>query len=252
MAMTTGALGAVLDRSQTVRWRRTWDQIMGRFVPNLATLEETLCRAAEAVHGRTPERVLDLGGGPGLLAERMARRWSDAAVTLMDIDPVLLALARGALAGEVRALEGDLTSPHWVDRAGGNHCLITVVMTMHYLPPAQVRAFYGDARRCLAPGGLLVVADLMPDDGLPSLMSSLDPPSDEAAARLDWARWWNDIGEVEALRPLVAERSTIFGHPPVEFTAPASWHAAAAGEAGFGEVGTLWRCGRHAALAAVA
>ncbi|TDC32990.1 class I SAM-dependent methyltransferase [Micromonospora sp. 15K316] len=226
---------------------------MGGFVPHLATLEETLCHAAEAVRGRAPGRVLDLGGGPGVLAERMVRRWPDAAVTLMDIDPVLLALAQGALGGEVRTLKGDLSSPSWVARAGGSHDLITVVMTLHYLPPAQVRAFYDDARRCLASGGLLVVADLMPDDGVPSLMSALDPAPDEAAAELAWAQWWSGVGEVKALRPLLRQRAAIFGNrPPAEFTAPASWHVATAREAGFGETGILWRCGRHAALAALA
>ncbi|WP_036391013.1 class I SAM-dependent methyltransferase [Micromonospora chokoriensis] len=253
MAATTGVPGVVLDPAQIVRWRETWSEVMGGFVPHLASLEETLCRVAEAVHGRPPGRVLDLGGGPGLLAERMARRWPAAAITLMDIDPVLLALARGALAGEVHTVEGDLSTPDWVSRAGGDHDLITVVMTLHYLPPAAVRAFYDDARRCLAPGGLLIVADLMPDEGLPSLMGALDPAPDEAAAELAWAQWWNDIAAVGDLRPLLAHRAAIFDKRlPAEFTAAAPWHATAAREAGFGEVGILWRCGRHAALAAMA
>ncbi|MDG4811033.1 class I SAM-dependent methyltransferase [Micromonospora sp. WMMD1120] len=251
MATTTGAPSAVLDPAQIVRWRDTWSQVMEGFVPHLAGLEETLFRVAEAVHGPAPGRVLDLGGGPGVLAGRMARRWTGAAITLMDIDPVLLALASGALAGEARALQGDLSAPDWVDRVGGGYDLVTVVMTLHYLPPVQVRAFYDDVRRCLAPGGLLIVADLMPDESLPSLMSALDPAPDEAAAELAWAQWWNDIGQMEQLRPLFAQRAAIFANrPPAEFTASGGWHAAAAREAGFGEAGVLWRCGRHAALAA--
>ncbi|MGW3891524.1 class I SAM-dependent methyltransferase [Micromonospora chokoriensis] len=253
MPTTTGTPAAALDPAQMVRWRETWSQVMEGFVPHLASLEETLCRVAEAVRGRAPGRVLDLGGGPGLLAERMAQRWADAEVTLMDIDPVLLALARGALAGEVRVLDGDLSTPCWVDRTGGGYDLITVVMTLHYLPSAQVRAFYDDARRCLAPGGLLIVADLMPDEGLPALMSALNPAPNEAAAELAWAQWWNDIADWEVLRPLLAQRAAIFENRlPAEFTAPVSWHATAAREAGFGQAGILWRCGRHAALAAVA
>ncbi|MEU6207767.1 class I SAM-dependent methyltransferase [Micromonospora musae] len=253
MATNLGAPDVVLDRTQAIRWREAWAEVMEGFVPHLASLEEVLCRAAEAGSGRAPGRALDLGGGPGLLTERMARRWPDAAITLMDIDPVLLALARGALEGRVRALEGDLSTPGWVARAGDDHDLVTVVMTLHYLSPAQVRAFYDDVRRCLAPGGLLVVADLMPDDGLPSLMSTLNPEPEEAAAELAWAQWWNGIGEVEALRPPLAQRAAIFeNRPPAEFAAPVSWHAAVAREAGFGEAGILWRCGRYAALAAVA
>ncbi|MBO4161362.1 class I SAM-dependent methyltransferase [Micromonospora antibiotica] len=251
MATTTGAPGAVLDSAQIVHWREAWFQVMEGFVPHLASLEETLCRIAEAAHGRAPRRVLDLGGGPGLLVERMARRWADVAATLMDIDPVLLALASGALADEVRVLHGDLSTSGWVDRAGGGYDLVTVVMTLHYLPPVQARAFYADVRRCLAPGGLLIVADLMPDESLPSLMGALDPAPDEAAAELAWAQWWNDVGQAEQLRPLLGQRAAIFDNRlPAEFTAPGGWHAAAARDAGFGEAGIFWRCGRHAALAA--
>jgi hypothetical protein len=124
-------------------------------------------------------------------------------------------------------------------------------MTLHYLPPARARALYGDARRALAPGGILIVADLMPDDGVTSLMSTLDPAV--AAAELAWAQWWSDISQVEALRPLIAERAALFGdRPPADFSAPVSWHVAAARAAGFAEAGIVWRCGRHAALAAVA
>ncbi|MEV4772166.1 class I SAM-dependent methyltransferase [Micromonospora humida] len=251
MATTTSAPGAVLDSAHIVRWREAWSQVMERFVPHLASLEDTLCRVAEAACGRAPRRILDLGGGPGLLVERMAGRWTDAAVTLMDIDPVLLALASGALAGEVRVLQGDLSTPGWVDRAGGGYDLITVVMTLHYLPPLQVRAFYDDARRCLAPGGLLVVADLMLDEGLPSLMGALDPAPDEVAAELAWAQWWSDMGQMEQLRPLFAQRAAILKNRlPAGFTASGGWHAAAAREAGFGEAGIVWRCGRNAALVA--
>jgi hypothetical protein len=126
-------------------------------------------------------------------------------------------------------------------------------MTLHYLAPARVRGCYDDARRALAPGGLFVVADLMPDDGVPSMMGALDPAPDEAAAELAWAQWWSDVAVVPPLRPLLAERAAIFRErPPAEFTAPVSWHVAAAREAGFREAGIVWRCGRHAALAAVA
>jgi trans-aconitate methyltransferase len=183
----------------------------------------------------------------------MANRWPGAAVTLLDIDPVLLALARGAVPDLVRILDGDLSCPVWTARAGRDYDLITTVMTLHYLPAAQARAFYDDARGVLSPGGLLVVADLMPDDRVASVMNALDPADGEAAAELAWAQWWSDIAATTSLRPLLAERAALFGaRPPAEFTAPAAWHVSAARAAGFAEAGILWRCGRHAALAAVA
>lgn len=239
---------AVLDRDHLLRWRAGWARMMAGFVPGLATLEEAVCRAAEAVG--TPARVLDAGGGPGVFAERMATRWPGAAVTVLDIDPVLLALARHGVPGLVRTVDSDLSSPDWAAQAG-DHDLIVAVMTLHYLPAPDVRAFYGAARRALRPGGLLVVADVMPDDGLASVMDALDPADGEAAAELAWAQWWSELEDVAAMRPLLAERRALFrNRTPAEYTASASWHIGAARTAGFTEAGTLWRCGRHAALAA--
>ncbi|MGA5299943.1 class I SAM-dependent methyltransferase [Nucisporomicrobium flavum] len=244
---------AALDQSLTAARRAAWDAVMGSFVPGMTALEEVVHAAAEALGGGPPRRVLDLGGGPGVLAERMARRWPSAAVSLLDLDPVLLALARSALPGRVSVLDGDLASAGWTALAGGGHDLITVVMTLHYLPAERARAVYAHARRCLAPGGVLIVADLMPDDGLPSLMRALDPGAGEAAAELAWAQWWNGIAEADDLRSLVRSRAVVLrDRAPAEFTASAAWHAAAAGAAGFAEAGVIWRCGRHAALAAVA
>jgi SAM-dependent methyltransferase len=233
-------------------WRERWSQVMAGFVPGLATLEQTVCRAAEATLGRSPERVLDLGGGPGLLAELMANRWPGAAVTLLDLDPVLLTLARAALPAGVRVLDADLSAPGWTAEAGGGYDLILAVMTMHYLSPDDARALYRDAGTALTPGGLLLVADLMPDDGIALLMEALDPADGEAAAELAWARWWSEISHAEGFEPLFSRRDQMFRQrPPADFTAPVSWHISAARHAGFDEAGIVWRCGRHAALAAL-
>ncbi|WP_306214632.1 class I SAM-dependent methyltransferase [Actinoplanes sp. RD1] len=231
----------------TALWRDSWETVMGGFVPGLAELERTVHVAAEAAAGGPPRRVLDLGGGPGVLAERMARRWPAAAVTLLDIDPVLLAMARAGVPSNVTVVEADLTSDPWP--SPGGYDLITAVMTVHYLTPEQAAGAYATAWRALAPGGVLVVADLMPDDGLPGLMGALEPGPDEAAAELAWAQWWANLEGLEAL--LHQRAATFRDKSPAEFVASAGWHAAAARRAGFAEAGVVWRCGRHAALAAV-
>ena len=54
--------------------------------------------AVEAVAGGRPPRVLDLAGGTGPSRCASCARCPDARMTLLDVDPVLLTLAR-ALAG---------------------------------------------------------------------------------------------------------------------------------------------------------
>ncbi len=246
---------ATLDRARIVEWRDRWDAVMARFVPGFAGFEASLFAAAEAVRRGAPARVLDLGGGPGVLAERMARRWPHAAVGLVDLDPVLLALAEAAVPDTVTVLEGDLSGPSWLAaaRSGAPYDVVTVVMTMHYLHEGRAAALYRDARKVLAPGGLLVVADLMPDGGISSVMSAMPSIVDEAAAALAWADWWRDVTDARTFASLARRRAEVFAaREPAEFTPDAGWHLGAARAAGFTEAGILWRCGRHAAVAAVA
>ncbi|MFF5082111.1 class I SAM-dependent methyltransferase [Actinoplanes sp. NPDC000266] len=230
------------------RWRRTWDEVMTGFVPGMAGLESAIAATVEAVRGGSPRRCLDLGGGPGVLAERMSSRWPECRVAVVDLDPVLLSLARAA---GVAVIDADLDSASWAGLTGGGHDLITSVMTVHYLPPQAIRALYRRCRRVLAPGGLLVVADLMPDDGLPSVMRAMDPAPGDAAAEMAWVQWWNDLSEAGEFSALMAARADIFrNRTPANFAGNVAWHVAATREAGFTESGLIWRDGRHAALAA--
>ncbi|GAA1611596.1 class I SAM-dependent methyltransferase [Actinoplanes couchii] len=225
--------------------RAAWNSVMTGYLPGLADLEQVITTAAERRTG-PPARILDLGGGPGLFAERLATRWPAARITVADLDPVLLALARAALPTTVTTVETDLTDPSWPATTGTGYHLVTAVMTVHYLNPAAIRSLYAEIRRILAPGGLLVVADVMPDDGLPALMTALEAPPGQA-----WSHWWSQLASAPEFAPLMDRRTEIFrSRPPAEFTPALSWHAAAARAAGFPEAGALWRHGRHAALAA--
>jgi SAM-dependent methyltransferase len=243
-----------LDRDLVDRWRQAWDEVMAGFLPGAASLEEAVPTVAEAIFGGAPRRVLDLGGGPGVFAERMADRWPDAEIGLVDLDPILLALAEAATNGRIRIHQGDLAGSWSVPvAANGPYDLITVVMTIHYLPPERASALYRVARSLLRPGGLLVVADLMPETGFAGVTGRLHPAVDEAVAGLAWTRWWDELKSDDSLRSLLNERNRAFAdRVPAEFTPPVDWHRSAARQASFGEVGVIWRWGAHAALAAVA
>jgi trans-aconitate methyltransferase len=52
--------------------------------------------------------IVDAGAGPGLLSERLTRRWLGANVTAVDLSPDMVRLARARSAGTFNVLEGDV------------------------------------------------------------------------------------------------------------------------------------------------
>lgn len=252
---STSQESTVIPGLDVQRWRQAWDDVMGRCMPGLASFEEAMAATAEAVLGGAPAAVLDLGGGPGLLAERLLARWPSADVRVLDLDPVLLLLAEAGAPEGVTVHRGDLAASRWPADVAPNAPvdLVTVVMTMHYLPDDRARALYRDARAILRPGGLLLVADLMPNGDVPLIMRAAQPVADEAAAGLAWTRWWEEIGAEPAVESSMRQRRQLFaGRAPAEFTPDEQWHRAAARAAGFREAGVVWRRGVYAAMGAVA
>jgi arsenite methyltransferase len=108
---------------------------------------------------RPEERVLDIGCGPGLLAEEMAEAVGSAGrVHGVDPSPSMLAIAgrrrAGAGAAPIALEEGDATSLPFPDR-----CFDAVVSTQVYEYVADIPAALAEARRVLAPGGRLLILD---------------------------------------------------------------------------------------------
>ncbi|MGN9776917.1 class I SAM-dependent methyltransferase [Micromonospora sp. H33] len=156
--------------------------------------------------------------------------------------------------------EGLDSTPGWRDPLPHReYDAVLTATALHWLPAERLAALYAELRDLLRPGGLLVNADHMPDDTLPDLTKRLlDRARTWREARYaagavpSWSQWWELAAADRALAPLVAERHRIYptGHSP-EWNPPVSWHLAALTEAGFTEVGTVWRGGADAAVAGV-
>ncbi len=234
-------MATTLAAEDVARWRRDWDTMMRHYQPGRDDLLAAGLAAAEQIHGRPPERVLDVGGGPGTTAEAVLRRWPDAHVTVLDVDPALLALAETALP-QVRTVRADIGAPRWLPPTGGPYDLVLALMTVHYLPEERVRDWYAEVRQLLRPDGLLLVADAMPDAPVPTQIqnSGTDP----------WTAWWTALAEEPTTRLLLSERTAaLSGLSSAEFVAPADWHREAARRAGFGEATVLHRKAAHALMA---
>ncbi|KAB1944365.1 class I SAM-dependent methyltransferase [Micromonospora sp. ALFpr18c] len=241
-------------------WQESWDRQQEAFMPDRDHRLTAMLDAVDAVLDGRPPRLLDLAGGTGTITLRALARFPGAEVTLVDLDPALLAIVGASLADRATIVTADLGTPDW--RSALPHREYDAVLTataLHWLPADRLGQLYAELRDVLRPGGILVNADHMPDDTLPELTKRLtDRARDRRNARyaagsvLSWSDWWARAAADPELAPLVAQRQAIYpsGHSP-DFNPPASWHLAALTAAGFGEVGTVWRGGPDAAVAAV-
>jgi SAM-dependent methyltransferase len=236
-----------VDLMTTVR--QAWDAMMEHYLPGRSDLVLAAGDEAERVLGRLPASVLDLGGGPGTTVEAVLRRWPATRATLLDIDPVLLALARRALPASVAICSADLTTPHWTASVG-RHDVVLAVMTLHYFPESRVRQLYREIREVLAPNGVLLVVDRLSTDA-PTPAGR--PQADDPPGGDPWTRWWSDLAADQPLRPLLAERAAIMSRlESAEFVAPTDWHFSAARAAGYAGARLVCRRGDHALLAMIA
>lgn len=112
---------------------------------------ETLCRLAAV---GTPRRVLELGIGAGLVAERLHALLPEAEIVGVDASAAMLDLAR-ARRCPARLVEGDFLGD-WPARVGGGFDLVVSAFSIHHVEGAAKKDVYAKAFAVLAPGGLLL------------------------------------------------------------------------------------------------
>ncbi|MFV2110390.1 class I SAM-dependent methyltransferase [Micromonospora sp. LOL_015] len=234
---------ATPDPVDIARWRRGWETMMRRYQPGRIELLACGLSATEQVLRRVPDRVLDIGGGPGTTAEAVLRRWPDTHVTVLDVDPVLLALA-GAALPQAHTIRTDISSPGWAVSADGPYDLVLALMTVHYLSQDRVRTWYAEARQLLRPDGLLLVGDVMPDArwGHHRTADAAAAPSRTPDGGDDpWTAWWTRLGREPAMASLLNERAALMsGVGCAEFTASIDWHRETARRVGFCKATVLY------------
>lgn len=115
-----------------------------------------------------------LAGGTGTISLRTLNRFRGAEVTVLDQDPVLLALAAASLDGRGQIVAADLATPAWTaDLPHRRYDAVLTATALHWLPSQRLTALYAEIRDLLRPGGIIANADHMPDDGLPGLTKRL-------------------------------------------------------------------------------
>jgi SAM-dependent methyltransferase len=115
-------------------------------------------------------RVLELGSGPGMLAEHLLQHVETIETyTLFDFSEPMHQLAAQRLAPfalRVVHVVGSFLEDDWASRLTPSFDAVVSMQAVHELRDATlVPALYREARRLLTPGGVLVVGDIVNRDG---------------------------------------------------------------------------------------
>ena len=239
-------------------WQESWDRQQEAFLPDREERFAAMLEAVAATTEGAAPRVLDLAGGTGTISLRALARFPAAQVTVLDQDPVLMAIASASLRDRGQVVDADLSDPGWRAKLPGEDFDAVLTATaLHWLPAERVAVLYGEVREVLRPGGIFVNADHMPEDSLPTLSERLrDHGRAEREARYaagaatGWDDWWALAAADEFLAPKAVERERIYPKTRhgQEWNPPALWHVDALRVAGFSEAGVLWRGGTDAAV----
>lgn len=114
-------------------------------------------------------QVVELGPGPGLLAELLLHELPQMHYTGFDSSDLLLAHAQNQLAPfgpRARLIQADLNAGDWLAHLPAEVNAFISLQALHDLgDESHINRVYGLARRLLVPGGLLLNADFVVSPG---------------------------------------------------------------------------------------
>ncbi len=152
-------------------WQESWDRQQEWYMPDREERFRVMLDMVEAVVGPEP-RVLDLACGTGSITDRLLKRFPNATSTGVDLDPALLAIARGTFDGDDRVTfaTADLKDPDWTERLP--HTSYDAVLTataLHWLHSEPLATLYGQLGGLVRDGGVFTNADRTIDPATPRI-----------------------------------------------------------------------------------
>ena len=120
-----------------------------------------------AVLAQPHPRVLELGSGPGLLAEQVLTLCNVSEYTLFDFSPPMLKMARERLQSQSRAhyVEGSFKEASWPSLLSPPFDVVVAQQALHEIRHKRhLSGLYAQILTVQSPGGLLLVCDHNPVD----------------------------------------------------------------------------------------
>lgn len=241
-------------------WQLSWDRQQESYLPDREHRLEAMFAAVEALLPRRPWTLLDLAGGTGSISLRAVRRFADVRTVLVDVDPVLMEIARASLDRRSTIVSANLNTPDWLASVPDKPFDAVLMATAsHWIHPTRLTEIYAEVRSLLAPGGVFINTDHMPDETTATINERFVELEEfrrrvawGSVAAPSWDVWWDAVEADPAFAVLIRERALIFPERHTrKYISSFGWHVEAMRQAGFGEVGPVWRGGRDAALAGV-
>ena len=119
-----------------------------------------------------PVRVLDVGGGYGMLTREVLEELPRSVVWLEDLSEAMIAQARLRLAefaGRVNFVSADLRDPAWVHRLDGPFDAVVSSIAIHNVrDPSLIRRIYFDVAGLVKCGGCFFNLDFVAPDDAPA------------------------------------------------------------------------------------
>ena len=169
-------------------------------------------------------RVLDLGAGTGLLSDMVARAFPQASISLVDLSPGMLEVARRRFAGEPSRF--DLRVMDYTrEPLPGRYEAVVSALSVHHLDASEKRNLFLKVYSVLCDGGVFVNAD--------QVLGST--PEIEARYREAWLRQVRARGVSEG--DLVAALGRMKEDKPSTLDEQKAWLE----EAGFEQVDCLYK-----------
>lgn len=234
-------------------WLDRWDRQQERYVP---FREDVFDLAFECIDrlGAAPGRFLDLACGPGALTARVLDRFPGAEVTGVDMDPLLLAIARGAIGDRASWIEGDLRSAEWHASVSEPFDAVGTATALHWLEDTEVEALVSRLAGLIRPGGVFFNYDTLPhqpaESRLARLVTEIRDEWRPRGARADgeeYDAWWSAALAEPALADQAARRERRFaGRTPTKRRIGVAELVDALHAAGFAEARSVAQVGsRH-------
>lgn len=250
-------MGLSMAAAESWVWR--WERQQQRYAVDREERFTVIADVVEHVtEGQPRPRILDLGCGPGSLTARLSTRLPRAEIVAVDMDPLLLELARTHHPDAARYVDAEIGAEGWTEALALDRPLDAAVSTtaLHYLSESTLRRTYAQLAELLRPGGVLVNADHFPQPGaghsrITAHVGRCRAERQQAFAHEDWESWWASAADDPELADLLDERGRRGSFSEAGEELPPSRHAELLCRAGFEQAAPVWQFGDSHVLVAI-